>query len=811
MLFAGIKRGQIGHTFIDIRKNERKEVCVNLKACILSGGEGRRLRPLTSRLPKPMVPILGRSVLRHSIEHLRALGITEMVMTLMYLPDIIKNEFTDGSALNVKISYFTETSPLGTAGGVRACSGFLSDGDFLVLSGDAVCDIDFNKALEFHKSKNADVTIILSRQPNPVEYGLVLTDSDGRIRKFTEKPAWGQVFTNLVNTGIYIISPDVLNSIPENKPFDFARDLFPLLMSENRRLYACELDGYWCDIGDIDSYLRCSFDALAGKIRLSHSLSEHSPGIYLGRNMTPPDGVALIPPVYLHPSAKIMSGAVIGPNAVISESAYIGEGSIVSNSVIEGSLAPRCEAEGCIVCRGANIGNGCVISKSAVVGNGACIGDGSYINSNVRIWPDINVPSGSNIKTNITSGGPGGTVFDDNCISGSFATGVTPELCCELGSALAALAKEPLRVAVGGSGGSDVSSLISALASGLTSAGCSVFLHDIAFAAGAAALTKIAGCSLSVFIDSEDDLKIYVFKHGGRIISPSEQKKIENTVSRGEYRRVPSISVGKIKHLAGAADFYAAAVSEAGGRGNKLKVAVHGKHPAAAALSSALSIADFTLPSQPAMSFEGLTVSVSRNGFTFALSDNKRRYDVTETSGLVLLSAMLEQPGITLALPYDAPSAYDILAEQNGAYTVRLGRDGDYAEKLYAEQLFTHDACCGALKLLSFLSSSGTSLSSLHTMLPVFGCHSLEVALNGDKADVMRKIGESCKNMSCEYIDGIKICVDGGYVRITPSATKKTLKIYAESFSEEIAREIAVDFSERAKKFESGDNSAEQR
>jgi mannose-1-phosphate guanylyltransferase/phosphomannomutase len=749
-----------------------------------------------------MVPLLGTSVLRHAINNLRSQGITEMVMTLAYLPDIIKNEFGDGSSLNMKISYYTEKTPLGTAGGVKACADFLSEGDFLVLSGDAVCDFDFNRALEFHRQKNADVTIILSKQPNPVEYGLVLTDSEGRIQNFTEKPAWEQVFTNSVNTGIYILSPEVLNYIPDNKPFDFARDLFPLLMSKNKMLYACELDGYWCDIGDIDSYLRCSFDALNGKLRLQHELCEYSHGVFLGANMTPPDGVIVNPPVYIHPSSKIMSGSVIGPDAIISEGAFIGEGCIVSNSIIEGSLAPRCEADGCIVCGGANIGNACIINRGAVIGKGVNVGDGSHISSNVRIWPDIVIPAGSSIKSNLTAGGHMRVAFDENCISGSFSAGITPELCCGLGSALVSLIKDTPRVAVGSSGGADVMSLASALASGLSAAGCNVFIHDIAFASGAAAIAKITGCALSVFIESQDDLKIYIFKKSGRFISLSEQKKLENIISRGEIKRVPSIAAGKITHLTGAVDFYASAMAEAGGQGNKLKVAVHGRHPAALALMTALSVADFTLPSQPALSFEGLTISISRDGFSFAISDSKHRFSAVETTGLVLLSAMLEQPGITIALPYDAPTVYDILAEQNGAGTVRLGRDGEYADKLYAEQLFTHDACCGAIKLLSFLSSSGTTLSSLRTMLPVFGCHSIDVELCGNKADVIRRIGESCKDMSCEYIEGIKICVDGGYVRIRPSATRQSLRITAESFSEEIAREIAIDFSERSRKFD---------
>ena len=181
-----------------------------MKACILAGGEGRRLRPLTSHLPKPMVPLLGKPLLHRIVKQLRAEGIRDMALTLMYLPDVIRDFLGDGSAYDASFFYAVEKEPMGTAGGVRACADFLRGDDCLVISGDAVFDFDLAQAFRFHREHGADVTIILNRQDNPTEYGLVQTDADGRIQRFAEKPAWSEVFTNVVNTGIYLLAPSVL-------------------------------------------------------------------------------------------------------------------------------------------------------------------------------------------------------------------------------------------------------------------------------------------------------------------------------------------------------------------------------------------------------------------------------------------------------------------------------------------------------------------------------------------------------------------------------------------------------------------------
>ena len=200
-----------------------------MKAVVMAGGEGTRLRPLTSNQPKPMVPIVGKPCMEHILELLRRHGFEDVLVTVAFLPQAIRSYFGMGETLGLAIEYSVEESPLGTAGSVRLASGRLDD-TFLVISGDALCDIDLGRLVGLHKEKGAAVTIGLKSVDNPLEFGIVVTDEDGKVERFLEKPSWGQVFSDTINTGIYVLDPEVLRHVPEDRPYDFAKELFPLLL-----------------------------------------------------------------------------------------------------------------------------------------------------------------------------------------------------------------------------------------------------------------------------------------------------------------------------------------------------------------------------------------------------------------------------------------------------------------------------------------------------------------------------------------------------------------------------------------------------
>ena len=222
-----------------------------MKAVIMAGGFGTRLRPLTNNLPKPMVPMANKPMMEHILELLIRCKVTDIITLLYFNPEIIENYFGDGSRFDVKMTYISAADDLGTAGSVKHAARYL-DKSFLVISGDLLTDFDLLKAIDFHKGQRAIATMVLTHVENPLPFGIVITDKDGRINRFMEKPGWGEVFSDTINTGIYILEPEVLDMIPPNQEFDFSKDLFPILLEKKKALYGYIADGYWKDVGSLE-------------------------------------------------------------------------------------------------------------------------------------------------------------------------------------------------------------------------------------------------------------------------------------------------------------------------------------------------------------------------------------------------------------------------------------------------------------------------------------------------------------------------------------------------------------------------------
>ncbi len=253
-----------------------------MKAVVMAGGEGSRLRPLTVRRPKPMVPIVNRPVMEHILLLLKRHGITEVVLTVQYLARIIQDYFGDGSALGMRLHYSVEDVPLGTAGSVKLAEHLL-DETFLVISGDALTDFDLTKIVEYHRAKHAVATLTLKSVPDPLEYGVVVTDATGHIQRFLEKPSWSEVISDTINTGIYVLEPEVLQRCPTGQSFDFGQDVFPALLADGKPIYGCVMEtGYWTDVGTIQEYSRACFDVLEGKVQVELPEQSERPGIWCG-------------------------------------------------------------------------------------------------------------------------------------------------------------------------------------------------------------------------------------------------------------------------------------------------------------------------------------------------------------------------------------------------------------------------------------------------------------------------------------------------------------------------------------------------
>ena len=290
----------------------------------MAGGEGTRLRPLTCDCPKPMIQLMNRPVMQYALALLKRHGVTQIAATLGYLPDAITDAFGGGDAHGVDLRYYVERAPLGTAGGVRQAADFL-DETFAVLSGDGVTDLDLTAALAFHREKGALATLVLKRADNPLDYGVVLIEAAGRVRSFHEKPDWSEVVSDTVNTGIYILEPEILDRIPDGRPCDFGHDLFPALVKAGLPVYGYVMDGYWCDIGDVRAYLAAHADAMEGRIRVE-GLAPRSGRVVQMPGARVDRAAVLEGPCLIGRNARVLAGAYVGPYSVIGSGCVIAAG-----------------------------------------------------------------------------------------------------------------------------------------------------------------------------------------------------------------------------------------------------------------------------------------------------------------------------------------------------------------------------------------------------------------------------------------------------------------------------------------------------
>jgi len=379
-----------------------------MKAVVMAGGEGSRLRPLTLARPKPMVPIATKPVMQHNLDLLKRHGVTEVVVTVQYLASAIQDYFGDGSQLGMKIVYSVEESPLGTAGSVKLAQKHLTD-TFLVVSADALTDFDLSQIVSFHKDRNALATLTLYRVPNPLEYGVIITNDDGKIVQFLEKPSWGEVFSDTVNTGIYVLEPEILDYFEPNKVFDFSQDLFPMMLKKGDPIFGFISPGYWCDVGNLQEYMRANADLLSGKVGIP------LPGTHLGGGIWVDEGAEVSPdsqlygPVVVGREAKIKSGAVVHGPSVVGEYSVVDSRSHVVRSVIWNNsyLGERVELHGAIVGKQCHVQSKAVIFEGAVIGDNTVVRDGAIIQPGVKIWPNKEIETGATVATSIIWGAQG--------------------------------------------------------------------------------------------------------------------------------------------------------------------------------------------------------------------------------------------------------------------------------------------------------------------------------------------------------------------------------------------------------------------
>ena len=764
-----------------------------MKAVILAGGEGSRLRPLTIGRPKPMAPLLGKPVLGHILDLLRRHGVTQVALTLRTLPAAITDHFGDGAEYGVKLTYFVEQEPLGTAGGVRQCLDFLGEEDFLVLSGDGVCDLDLGAFMALHQSRGSAASLALCRRSEPLEYGLVRTDDAGRVLGFVEKPGWGQVDTELVNTGIYLLSRRCMEQVPAGVEYDFGRDLFPALLQRGEALYGWEVPGYWQDMGDCGAYLAANLDALAGQVALDAGT---------GRTRAPA-GVEVREPVWIGERTQLAPGCVVGPYAVIGEGSTLGTGAVVERSVVLGaSVGEGAEVTGAILCPGAAVHRRAMVGAGAVLGDGAVVGAEAIVAPGVKLWPRCRVEEGERATASrLTAGAAGPLHFSHGgALRGTVGEQVSAETLLTLG----ALLGEGGQVAIGWAGGSAAGMLARAASCGVSTAGGESLFHDGACPAAGAWLGKYYGLPASLFVQVDDDLaELRIFGPDGLPLPRERQRKLEGALLRGETARVPAPRMGSAQTITGVGPGYAEETARAARLGGlplrRLRVWVEPGEGANDALARALGALGCQVSRGTGRG--EVTFRADWGGFRLLTWDETGR-PISPDRLLVLLTRIeMEQGRRRLALPGWAPAAAEEVAASFGGGVLRLGRDGEEAMTLWREQPWFRDAASAGCRLCARLALTGESLAHLNDSVPKFHTVRREVPLHSGRGRVMGEVLSRDRGARSQG-EGVRTAVGGGWVYLSPMSARNSLRLIVEAAELEAAEEICDFYDARLRQLD---------
>ncbi len=809
-----------------------------MKAVVMAGGEGSRLRPLTSRRPKPLAPIANRPVMHHIVELLRSHGITEIVATLHYLADEIESYFGDGSALGVNMHYVVEDTPLGTAGAVKMAESRLRDGTFIIISGDAMTDLDITSLVEAHKAAKNDATIALWRVSNPLEFGVVITDDDGQITRFMEKPSWGEVFSDTINTGIYVLEPEILDYMEAGRNYDFSKDLFPRMLRDGKRLGGHVINDYWADVGNLQQYQQANYDAISGVVRTQRPTLQLAPEIWTGRDCKIDPTATIVGPVQLGDRVIVGPDATIEGPACLGNGVEIAGGAVVRRSVLweDVYVGTDAELEDCTICNRSIVKERATVGEGTVVGERCTIGASAVVRPHLKLWPEKNVSSGAIVSMSLVYGikWPG-SLFGGEGVSGLANLEITPEFALKLGQAYGSFLRAGETVMTSRDTHPASRIFNRCVISGLLSVGINV--EDLrSFPLPLSRFATRAGGDGCVHtrIAPRDDRSVLFefFDRSGINVDKAAERKIENLFFREDFRRVNMDAVGLLGFPSRALEnytsaFLAALAPEAIEKRNFRVVVDYAYGNAALVLPRILSHLNIDTVALNAYfddnrvrhGFEDrehllsqlstivttlnadLGLMLDHDGETFAVVDDEGRI-IDRSELIALLTLMVVRNGAkTVAVPVMAPSAIEEIAGAYDAKVIRArsdrrslmalaesqGKDVAFAgsanfEVVFPEMHPAFDALYASAKLMELLAKEGLKLSELVDMLPSWHMATLRVPCPWDhKGRVMRTLIAEQPRSEIELFEGLRVKRDDGWVLVLPDSSDPTFTVYAEA------------------------------
>jgi mannose-1-phosphate guanylyltransferase/phosphomannomutase len=820
-----------------------------MKAVVMAGGEGSRLRPLTSSQPKPLVPVAGRPIMEHILLHLRRNQMRDVVATVQYMGASIRNYFGDGSEQGVSLTYSVEDSPLGTAGSVMLARQQLTE-PFVVISGDSLTDIDLAAAARFHRERKAIATIVLKPVPNPLEYGVVVVDDGGAVQRFIEKPSWGEVISDLANTGIYILDPTVFDFFRPGEITDWSGDVFPKLLKEGEKVFGWVAGGYWEDVGSHSAYVKANFDCLEGKVKVQLPADRVGDNLWVHEDAEVSTGARIDGPALICAGAKVRAGAWINGPCVIGPYTTIDSGVKVSNSITwdHSYIGLNSRLRGSVVCRSVTIKNGCLLEEGSVIGSDVVIGAGSTVNANVRIWPNKEVEPGAVVHESIIWAGSWKRgLFSSYGLNGLINVEFTPEFASRLGAAIGALTPKGTEIGFSRDYTRSARMIGRALMSGMISSGTNVTdLSVLPLPVGRywARRNHVSAVHVQTSPVDPRSADIRIFDDLGLELDKRSERKLEGLFFREDIRRVSHYEMGRITRRDGQTERYVedliAKIDLEVVREAAFKVVIDYNNGAAAmVLPRVLQEMNCTvipLNASPAeivieqddptfrehlKEMGVITAAVKAKVGIFIDSPGERCFMVDETGtvldhdtafAVLAQLALGDRPGMALG-PASASLAFSTLADQLDSRFVptkitpgAVLRAAQHADTVIASDCgggycwpdfaVSFDAIFTTARVLELLAKTGSSMGELRSRIPAVSHKTVvEFCPWEVKGRVMRAMMERHLKDRVDLTDGVKVFVEGGWVLVVPDADRPEYLIIASNTDPVACDRLADEYS----------------
>jgi len=813
----------------------------------MAGGEGTRLRPLTSNQPKPMIHLANRPMMEHIVRLLQKHGFDDIVVTVAFMANNIRSYFGDGSEFGVRMVYATEETPLGTAGSVRNAMDELDD-RFLVISGDVLTDIDLSRIVSFHEERAALATIGLTAVENPLEFGIVITREDGTIERFLEKPGWGQVFSDTVNNGIFVFEPAIFDHIAPDRPVDFSSDVFPALLEEGKPLYGCVTEGYWEDVGTLAAYVGAHKDILDGRVDVDVPGFRLDGRIWLGEGAEVDPGAQVDGPAIIGDHARVEAGVRLRPYSVLGNNVMVRSDAQLERTVVHDGayIGQGVRLLGAVVGRGSDLRSNARCDDGVVLGDQCYIGAGAHIGANVKVYPFKTVEAGAVVNQSLVWESRGSrTLFGKDGVAGLANVDITPELATRVAMAYGTTLKKGSTVTTSRDSSRSARMLKRAIMAGLNAAGINVDDLEVApvpvtrfqvrsqRSQGGITVRLVAGDPQSVVIRFFDDL--------GTDISEASARKIERTFYREDFRRVFPGDIGDIGFPPRAIEYYTQSVVDTIDtqiiRDSGFKVVVDYAFGTSAFVmpnvlaklgadvlavnpyASTLGALEFEAAAHAAgvanlvrSSGAHLGVVLDPDGehVTFIDDEGHVLTDIESMLALVALLGETTEPGCRVAVPVAAPSEVATVGAGCGLDVVwtklstsalmasALSDDIVMAASLDGGFIFPRflpafDAMVTFAVMLELLARTGAKLSKVVSTLPrTHIAHETVSTPSEHKGTVMRSLVENADG-ELVLIDGVKVVYDDGWALVLPDPEDPICHVWAEAGSEGDARRRAQD------------------